>query len=157
MLVEISRWTKTEKKNVDFYMPNVIYPPTKMKFILKSVLDTHELFQNHRQVVKEAMVAAILSKNKDALGSTSALQDLAVESIIKQEISKVLFTTRTDSTRLVLTRRKGHLFNEMLLSCRQLRRKRLRDEHYLKNTFLSDIRRSKSELKYIRKKLKIKM
>jgi hypothetical protein len=155
MLVEISRWTKTEKKNVDFYMPNVIYPPTNMKFILKSVLDHHELFQNHRQAIKEAMVEAITSKNEDALGSSSALQNLGVESIIKQEISKVLFTTHNDSTGLVFTRRKEHLFNEMLLGCRNLRRKRLRDEHYLRNTFLSDVQRSKSELKYVRKKLKI--
>jgi hypothetical protein len=37
-LVHMSRMSKTTKKNLDFFKPNVMYPPRTMNFILKPLL-----------------------------------------------------------------------------------------------------------------------
>ena len=157
-LVEISRRTKTVKKNIDLYKPNVIFTPPTMNVILKSLLDNDELFNFHRQVVKKAMVEAITANNPAILESTAALQAVAVESVVKQEILKVLNATPStpiNCTRGLLTRSKERQFRKIFSNWHELRTKRLRDEHYLSNTFITAIERSKCELKYIMKKLKI--
>jgi hypothetical protein len=47
-LVDMSRRTKTERKTVEFYEPNVLYCPREMEPILKAILDDGELFKYHR-------------------------------------------------------------------------------------------------------------
>ena len=121
-----------------------------MDFILKPLLHNEELFNFHRQVLKESMLEAITSNDKDVLGSSTILQTLAVESVAKQEIARVLFGTTGESTsRAPFTRRKEHKFKKIMSNWRELRMKRLSDEHYLSNTFISDVKRSKIELKFI--------
>jgi hypothetical protein len=154
-LVEMSRWKKIRKKNVNFYKPNVIFTPPKMNFIFKSILDNGPLFNIHLQGIKETMLEAIVSNNEDTLANGSILQTLGVESMVKQDIWSRLNSTGTGSTTAPLTRRKGHLFDKTLSKWRELRTKRLRDEHHLHCSFLSDTKRSKSELKYVMKKFKI--
>jgi hypothetical protein len=83
-LVEISRRTKTERKTVEFYEPNVIYCPREMEPILQAILDDGELFRNHRQVVKQAMVSSI----KSTSDPSCEMQELAVTAIINSEILK---------------------------------------------------------------------
>ncbi len=153
-LVEMSRRKKIKKKNVNFYKPNVIFTPLKMNFIFKSILDNGPLFKMHLQVIKETMLEAIVSNNEDTLANGSILQTLGVESMVKQDIWIRLNSTGTGSTTAPLTRQKGHLFDETLSKWRELRTKRLRDEHHLNCSFLSDAKRSKSELKYVMKKFK---
>jgi hypothetical protein len=155
-LVEMSRRKKIKKKNVNFYKPNVIFTPPKMNFIFKAILDNGPLalFKMHLQVIKETMLEAIVSNNEDTLVNGSILQTLGVESMVKQDIWIRLNSTGTGSTTAPLTRQKGHLFDETLSKWRELRTKRLRDEHHLNCSFLSDMKRSKSELKYVMNKFK---
>jgi hypothetical protein len=153
-LVEMSRRKKILKKNVNFYKPNVIFTPPKMNFIFKSILDNGRLFKIHHQVIKETMLAAIESIDEEALESVAILQTLGVESIVKQEILMVLNATPCGSGNTItapLTRSKEHLFHETLSKWRKLRSKRLRDEQHLQCSFVSDTKRSKSELKHVMK------
>jgi TRAP-type mannitol/chloroaromatic compound transport system substrate-binding protein len=126
-----------------------------MDFILKPLLHNEELFKLHRQVLKEAMLEAITSNDQDVLESSTILQTLAVESVAKQETSRVLFGTCESTSRALLTRRKEHKFKKIMSNWRQLRMKRLRNEHYLSNTFITDVKRSKIELKFIMKQQKV--
>ena len=154
-LVEISRRKKIKKKNVNFFKPNAIFTPPAMNFIFKSIVDNRRLFKNHHQVIKEAMLEAIQCPNQEALASVGSLQTLGIESIVKQEISKVLNATGSATIRAPITRRKELLFNETLSKWRKVRRKRLIDEQHLHCSFISDMKRSKSELKYVIDKFKI--
>jgi len=147
-LVHMSRMSKTTKKNLDFFKPNVVYLPQTMNFILKPLLRNDELFNFHRKVLKETMLEVITSNNNEALGSSDILQTLGVESVAKQELSR-LFAT------LPLTRRNEHKFNQIMSNWRKLRAKRLRNEHHLTSTFISDVQRSKIELKFVIKQLKM--
>ena len=151
-LVHMSRMSKTRKETLDYFKPNVIYTPRSMDFILKPLLHNEELFNFHRQVVKESMLEAITSNDKNVLESSTILQTLAVESVAKQETSRVLFGT----VRAPLTRHNEHKFNRIMSKWRELRMKRLSDEHYLSNTFISDVKRSKIELKFIMKQEKVR-
>ena len=145
---------KIKKKNVNFYKPNAIFTPRKMNFIFKSILDNGPLFKMHLQVIKETMLEAIVSNNEDTLANGSILQTLGVESMVKKDIWIRLNSTGSGSTTAPLTCQKGHLFDETLSKWRKLQTKRLRDEHHLTCSFLSDAKRSKSELKYVMKKFK---
>jgi hypothetical protein len=147
-LVHMSRMSKTTKKNLDFFKPNVMYLPRTMNFILKPLLHNDELFNLHRQVLKETMLEVITSNNNEALSSSDVLQTLGVESVAKQEISRVLHTVS-------LTRRNEHKFNQIMSNWRKLQMKRLRNEHYLPCTFIADVQRSKIELKFVIKQLKM--
>ena len=155
-LVHMSRMSKTRKETLDYFAPNVIYTPRSMDFILKPLLHNEELFNFHRQVLKESMLEAITSNDKDVLESCTILQTLAVESVAKQEITRVLFGTgESTNSRAPFTRRNEHKFKKILSNWRELRLKRLSDEHYLTNTFISDVKRSKIELKFIMKQEKV--
>ena len=87
-LVEISRRTKTERKTVEFYEPNVIYYPREMEPILQAILDDGELFRNHRQVFTQAMVSSIKSTSDLSNFKYSEMQELAVTAINHSEILK---------------------------------------------------------------------
>jgi hypothetical protein len=88
-LVHMSRMSKTTKKNLDFFQPNVIYLPQTMNFILKPLLYNAGLFNLHCKVLKETMLEVITSNNNETLGSRDILQTIGVESVAKQEISRV--------------------------------------------------------------------
>jgi hypothetical protein len=155
-LVHMSRMSKTRKETLDYFKPNVIYAPRTMDFILKPLLHDEELFNLHRQVLKDSMLKVITSNDKDVLGSSTILQTLAVESVAKQEISRVLFRIGESTNRAPpLTRHNERKFNKIMSNWRELRMKRLSDEHYLSNTFISDVKRSKIELKFIMKRAKM--
>jgi hypothetical protein len=70
-LVHMSRMSKTTKKNLDFFKPNVILLPQTINFILKPLLHNEELFNLHRQVLKETMLEVMTSKNNEALSSSA--------------------------------------------------------------------------------------
>jgi hypothetical protein len=146
-LVHMSRMSKTTKKNLDFFQPNVMYLPRAMNFILKPLLHNEELFNLHRQVLKETMLEVMKSNNDEALSSSAMLQTLGVESVAKQEISRFLDTP--------LTRRNENKFNKIMSNWRKLRMKRIRNEHYLPSSFTADVQRSKIELKFVIKQLRI--
>jgi hypothetical protein len=139
-LVEMSRRRRI-KKNTNFYKPNVVFAPPKLNFIFNSILDNGPLFKMHLQVIKETMLEAIESNNKETLANGSILQTLGVESLVKQDILIQLNATGTGSTTAPLTCQKEHLFNVTLTKWRELRTKRLRDEHHLRCSFLSDTKR----------------
>ena len=102
-------------------------------------------FQMHLQVIKETMLEAIERNNEETLSNGSILQTLGVESLVKQDILLRLNGTGAGSTTAPLTRRKEHLFDATLAKWRELRTKRLRDEHHLHCSFLSDaIRNARS-------------
>jgi hypothetical protein len=147
-LVHISRMSTTTKKNLDFFQPNVLYLPETMNFILKPLLHNDELFNLHRKVLKETMLEVITSNNDEALGSSNPLQTLGVESVVKQEISRVF-------NRLPLTCCNEHKLNQIMSNWRALQMKRLQNEHYLPCTFISDVQCSKIELKFVIKQLKM--
>ena len=147
-LVHMSRMSKTTKKNLEFFEPNVVYLPETMNFILQPLLHNNKLFNLHRKVLKKNMLEVITSNNDEALDSSDLLQTLGVESVAKQEISRVF-------DRLPLTRCNEHKFNKIMSNWRALRMKRLRNEHYLSCTFISDVQRSKIELKFVIKQLKM--
>jgi hypothetical protein len=154
-LVEISRRKKIKKKNVNFFKPNAIFTPPTMNFIFKSIVDNRRLFKNHHQVIKEAMLEAIQCPNQEALASAGSLQTIGIECIVKQEISKVLNATGSATSRAPITCHKEHLLNDTLSKWRIVRCKRLIDEQHLHCSFISDMKRSKSELKYVIDKFKI--
>jgi hypothetical protein len=154
-LVHVSRMSKTRKETLDCFKPNVICTPRSMDFILKPLLHNEELFNFHRQVLKESMLEAITRNDEDVLGSSTNLQTLAVESVAKQETSRVLFGAGESASRSPLTRRNEYKFNKIMSNWRVLRMKRLRDEHYLSNTLITDVKRSKIELKFIMKQEKV--
>jgi hypothetical protein len=147
-LVHMSRMSKTTKKNLDFFQPDVVYLPETMNSILKLLLHNNELFNLHCKVLKETMLEVITSNNDEALGSSDLLQTLGVKSVAKQEISRVF-------DRLPLTRCNKHKFNQIMSNWRALQMKRLRNKHYLPCTFISDVQRFKIELKFIIKQLKM--
>ena len=86
--VNISRRTKTEQNTVEFYEPNVLYCPREIEPILQAILDNGELFKNHPQVVRQAMVSTIKSTTDPSNLKYSEMQELAVTAIIESEISK---------------------------------------------------------------------
>jgi GTP cyclohydrolase FolE2 len=126
-LVEISRRKKTLPKDVAFYAPSVYYCPLTMTVILQSILDNQEVFEQHRWVVKAAMVSVLEEADGDVLDDEWKLQKIAVEAIIVAVAEK----QSTDE-----------------IAC-NLREKRLVDEAYLRPTFVEDVKRSLNELKYI--------
>jgi hypothetical protein len=113
-LVHMSCMSKTTKKNLDFFKPNVIYLPRTMNFILKLLLHDDKLLNLHRQVLKEAMLEAMTSNNDEALSRSAILQTLlGVESVVKQEIPRVLHA-------VPLTRRNDHKLNKIMSNWRKL-------------------------------------
>ncbi len=98
-LVHVSRMSKKWTETLDCFKPNLIHAPRSMDFILKPLLHNEELFNFHRQVVKESMLEAITSNDKNVLESSTILQTLAVESVAKQETSRVLFGTGESTSR----------------------------------------------------------
>ena len=87
------------------------------------------------------MLEAITSNDKDVHGSSTILQTLAVESVVKQEMSRVLFGAgESTSSRPPITRRNEHKFNKIMSNWRELQMKRLSDEHHLTNAFISDVK-----------------
>ena len=119
-----------------------------MNFILKPLLHNDGLFNLHRWVLKEAILEVMTTNNNGALSSSAILQTLGVESVAKQEISRIF-------DEVPITRRNEHKFNKIMSNWRNLIMKPLRNEHYLPSTFTSDVRRSKIELKFVIKQLKI--
>ena len=117
-------------------------------FILKPLLHNNKLFDLHRQILKEAMLEVVTTNNDQALNSSAILQTLGVKSVAKQDISRIF-------DEVPITRQKEHKFNGIMSNWRKLRMKRLRDEHYLPSTFIVDVQRSKIELKFVIKQLKI--
>jgi hypothetical protein len=93
-----------------------------MNYILKLLIHNDELFNLHRKVLEETMFEVITSNNDEALGSSDLLQTLGVESMAKQEISRVF-------DRLPLTCCNEHKFNQIMSNWRALPMKRLRKEH----------------------------
>ena len=88
-LVEISRRMGTERKTMELYEPNMLYCPREMEPILQAILDGDgELFKNHRQVVKQAMLSSIKSTPDLPNLKYSKMQELAVTAIINSEILK---------------------------------------------------------------------
>ena len=75
-LVHMSRMSKTTKKNLDFFKPNVIYLPGTMNFILKALLHNAGLFNLQCQVLKEAMLEVMTTNNDEALSSIAILHIL---------------------------------------------------------------------------------
>jgi hypothetical protein len=73
---------------VEFYEPDVLYCPREMEPILKAILNDGELFKNHRQVVKQAMVSSIKSTTDWWNFKYSEMQELALTAIIDSEILK---------------------------------------------------------------------
>ncbi len=73
---------------MELYEPNVIYCPREMEPILQAILDDGELFKNHRQVVKQAMVSSIKSTMVPLNFNYSEMQELAVTAIIDSKILK---------------------------------------------------------------------
>jgi hypothetical protein len=126
-----------------------------MDFILKPMLHNEELFNFHRQVLKESMLEAITGNDEDVLGSSTNLQTLAVESVAKQETSRALFGAGESASRSPLTCRNECKFNKIMSNWRVLRMKRLSHEHCLSNTFITDVTCSKIELKFIMKQEKV--
>jgi hypothetical protein len=118
-----------------------------MNFILKPLLHIDELFNLHHQVLKDTMLEVMTSNNDKALSSSAVLKTLGVESVAKQETSRVLAT-------VPFTCRNKHKFNKIMSNWRKLRMKRLRNEQYLPSTFIADVQPSKIELTFI-KRLKI--
>jgi hypothetical protein len=87
-LVHMSRMSKTTKKNLDFFKPNVMYLPRAMNFILKPLLHNEELFNLHRKVLKETMLEVMTSNNDEALSSSAILQTLGVECVANVELEE---------------------------------------------------------------------
>ncbi len=59
-----------------------------MEPILQAILNDGEIFKNHWQVVKQAMVSSIKSTMDQSNFKYSEMQELAVTAIIDSEISK---------------------------------------------------------------------
>jgi hypothetical protein len=112
-MVHMSRMFKTTKKNLDFFQPNVIYLLRTMNVILKPLLHNDKLFNLHRQVLKETMLEVVTSNNGEALRSSAMLQTIGVESVAKQEISRVFHA-------VPLTRRNEHKFKKIMSNWRKL-------------------------------------
>jgi hypothetical protein len=87
-LVKISRRKKTEQKTVEFYKSNVLYCPREMEPILQAILGAGELFKNHQQVVKRAMISSIKSTMDLSKFMHSEMQELALTAIINSETLK---------------------------------------------------------------------
>ena len=149
-LVEISRRTKTERKTVEFYEPNVLYCPREMEPILKAILDDGELFKNHRQVVKQMMVSTIQSTPNPSSLKYSEMQELAVTAIIDSEISKQtllgLHSTLSLESR---TRWAASSESKIKMKWKQLWLKRNNEETHLVPTFAENVKRSLRELNYV--------
>ncbi len=133
-LVEISRRTKTLPRYVSYYESCVFYCPPTMTIILKSTKTNRNLLLYHQSVVKQSMVTILQEGDLDIIESESQLQTIAVEAIVSVEA----LMTRNKKT-------KQNLISE----CRKLRAKRVRDEAYLQASFLEDVHRSLTELKYL--------
>jgi hypothetical protein len=146
-LVEISRRTKTERKTVEFYEPNVIYCPREMEPILQAILDDGELFRNHRQVVKQAMVSSIKSTSDPSNFKYSEMQELAVTAIIDSEIlkhQKLLTLSLESRTRSVASRT-----SKIKTKWKEVWLKRNNEESHLVPTFAENVKRSLRELSYV--------
>jgi hypothetical protein len=80
--------------------------------------------------------------------SSAILQTLGAELVAKQDISRVLDA-------VPLNRRNEHKFNKIMSNWRKFQMKQLRNEHYLPCTFIANVQRSKIELKFVIKQLKM--
>jgi hypothetical protein len=129
-LAEISRRTKTLPRHVAYYEPCLFDCPLRMTIILKG-----SLLRYHRSVVKQSMVTVLQEADPDIIGSESQLRTIAVEAIVSVEAWK----TRNKRTRK----------QDLISECRKLRAKQVRDEAYLQATFLEDVNRSLTELKFL--------
>jgi hypothetical protein len=105
-----------------------------MTIILKSTKTNRHLLRHHRSVVKQSMATVLQEGDHKTIGNESQLWTIAVEAMVSVEASK----TRNKET-------KQNLISE----CRKLRAKRVRDEAYLQATFLEDVNRSLTALKYL--------
>jgi hypothetical protein len=90
-LVELSRRTKTAKRNVEFYEPNVLYCPPEMEPILQALLDDNSLFKHHRHIVKEAMVSTLQHMEDSSHFDYRAVHETALEAIMDIEIAKRMY------------------------------------------------------------------
>jgi hypothetical protein len=65
-LVHMSHMSRTRRETLDCFEPNVIHATLSMDFILKPLLHNEELFNFQRQVIKESMLEAITSNDKES-------------------------------------------------------------------------------------------
>jgi hypothetical protein len=149
-LVEISRRTKTERKTVEFYEPNVLYCPREMEPILKAILDDGELFKNHRQVVKKTMVSTMQSTPNPSSLKYIEMQELAMTAIIDSEISKRSLLGLNSTLSLESrTRSAASTTSKIKIKWKQLWLKRNKEERHLVPTFAENVKRSLRELNYV--------
>jgi hypothetical protein len=149
-LVEMSRRTKTERKTVEFYEPNVLYCPKEMEPILQAILDDGELFRNHRQVVKQVMVATINRTPNPSSLLFHELQELAVTAIIDSELSKKAFLGLHSTLSLESrTRSAASRTTKIKTKWKQVWLKRHYEESHLVLTFAENVKRSLRELNYV--------
>jgi hypothetical protein len=115
-----------------------------MTVILRSILDNQELFEQHRCIVKAAMLSVLQEADDNVLHDEWKLQTISVEAIVVAEAEKQENMKITRNSRKIIT------------ACSNLRKKRLVDEAYLQPTFVEDVQRSLNELKYISSSRNIK-
>ena len=120
-----------------------------MNVILKELIHCDYLYHQHLESVTKALFEAIKTNDNELLKDSKSLQSLCIESILKDEILSIFHDKKLMQ---VTTRRQEHLINNLLFDCHKLRQKRLRNEHYLRNSFYMDVTRSKNELHYILEK-----
>jgi hypothetical protein len=122
-----------------------------MEPILQAILDDGELFKNHRQVVKQAMLSTIKSTPNPSDLKYSEMQELAVTAIIDSEISKRtlrvgLHSTLSPESR---TRSAASSTSKIKTKWKELWLKRNNKESHLVPTFAENVKRSLRELNYV--------
>ncbi len=133
---------------MEFYEPNVLYCPREIEPILQAILDNGELFKNHPQVVRQAMVSTIKSTTDPSNLKYSEMQELAVTAIIESEISKRTIRVGLHSTLSLESRTRSAASRKSKIKSKwkQLWVKHHNKESHLVPTFAENVKRLQQAL-----------
>ena len=137
--MHICRKTKTDLALVRRYEPNIILCPREMDNIIHNILYDSKL-HHIKSVVKEFFFRMVLNKEHKQL-TEDDLHDIAISSMIEYTLLEKFQNKRTRS----FFKEIGSITED----CKQIRKKRIEEEKYLKYTFKEDFKRSLGELNFV--------
>jgi hypothetical protein len=145
-LCELSRRTKTTRRHLSYYEPNVVYCPSAVDPIVRCILDRSSiLYKEYRSQAKLSLLRSIHLFSETSITEDQARETI-LEDIVTMEIQKRLrwdfYFCRT---------RQATKYQAVITTQWQLtRQKRLVDEKHLRyRSFSADVDRSLGELSFV--------
>lgn len=125
-----------------YYEPNVTYCPQVIGGVIKVLLEKKLVFRRYRQFLKKDLLDWIVSSNSADISAQSA-SDVMICSIISFEITE-RFSRGTSFT----TRQQSSLRGTLKETILALRKRRLKAESHLQQSFGEDVDRTIGEIHF---------